>query len=114
MRSDAVLYMQRETDNGMLYIFSFTSKLGANGLDILVRQLLAPKLYEIMADNCWSILNRLFYKSVIKDDDVASLDSIASLASPPAEQPPNPKAKADQEAEDILAKAESTPVTDPF
>ena len=114
MRSDAVLYMQRETDNGMLYIFSFTSKLGANGLDILVRQLLAPKLYEIMADNCWSILNRLFYKSVVKDEEAGSLDAIESLTSPAAEQLPNPKTKADQEAEDILAKAESAPVSDPF
>jgi hypothetical protein len=63
IRSDAVLFIKRQMDTGTLYIFTFKNKQGENGLDILVKQLLAPKLYEIMEENCRSILNRLFYKT---------------------------------------------------
>jgi hypothetical protein len=63
IRSDAVLFMKRPSDTGTLYIFTFQNKQGENSLDILVKQLLSPKLYEIMAENCKGILNRLFYKT---------------------------------------------------
>ena len=63
IRADAVLFMKRVSGDGMLYIFTFINSQNENGLDIFVRQLLTPKLYEIMSENCKSILNRLFYKS---------------------------------------------------
>ncbi|MCK9169797.1 MAG: hypothetical protein M0P01_05230 [Treponema sp.] len=63
IRADAGLYMKRRSSDGMLYIFTFINKQGENGLDIFVKQLLVPKLYEIMSGNCKNILNRLFYKS---------------------------------------------------
>ncbi|MFA6856794.1 MAG: hypothetical protein WCR31_06245 [Treponema sp.] len=63
IRADAVLYMKRASTDGMLYIFTFINRQGENGLDIFVKQLLTPKLYEIMSENCKNVLNRLFYKS---------------------------------------------------
>ncbi len=73
IRSDAVLFMIRPSDTGTLYIFTFKNKQGENGLDILVKQLLTPKLYEIMSENCKSILNRLFYKTDMTNSaDVSS------------------------------------------
>jgi hypothetical protein len=62
IRSDAILYLKRVSDNGVLYVFTFINRRGEIGLDVFVKQLLTPKLYEIMSDNCKSILNRLFYK----------------------------------------------------
>jgi hypothetical protein len=73
IRSDGVLFMERPAEHGTLYIFTFTNKLGGNGLDILVKQLLTPKLYEVMSENCWGILNRLFYKNAAADDDGITL-----------------------------------------
>ncbi len=60
LRSDAVMYMQRIVDNGELFVFAFTSKTGAAGLDALNKQLLIPKLYEIMSENCNELLTKLF------------------------------------------------------
>ena len=60
IRSDAVMYMQRTVENGQLYVFAFTTKTGASGLDPLNKQLLTPKLYEIMSQNCNELLTKLF------------------------------------------------------
>ena len=64
IRSDAILFVKRPTDTETLYVFTFVNRQGESGLDVFVRQLLTPKLYEIMSENCKAILNRLFYKSV--------------------------------------------------
>lgn len=60
MRSDAVLYISRNTDSGKLCVFAFVCKNGQNGLDPLNKQLLIPKLYEIMSENCNELLEKLF------------------------------------------------------
>lgn len=60
IRTDAVLFMQRMTENGMLFIFAFTNKQGGNGLDSYVQQMLIPKIYGMMADNFKSIVYPLF------------------------------------------------------
>lgn len=59
-RSDAVLYTKRETENGMLYIFAFAGKNGQPGIEGQTKNLLVPKIYSIMIDNCQSLLERLF------------------------------------------------------
>lgn len=58
--SDAVMYMKRETAEGNLFVFAFVQKNGSGGLDQINRQLLIPKIYEIMSDNCHGLINRLF------------------------------------------------------
>lgn len=60
LHTDAILFMSRPTDGGILYVFAFTQKSGLNGLDDLSRQLLVPKLYEIMLENTNALLSRLF------------------------------------------------------
>lgn len=60
IRSDAVLFMERMTSSGMLFIFAFTNKQGANGLDGYVKQMLIPKMYAIMSENFNSITKTLF------------------------------------------------------
>ncbi len=59
-RSDAVLFMSRPIENGILYIFAFTSEDGQIGLEKINRQLIIPKIYGIMVDNCQDLLGRLF------------------------------------------------------
>lgn len=63
IRSGGTLAMQRETPGGMLYVFMFVDHLtGKPGLDIFSSQLLLPKIYEIMKDNCDSLLSELYYR----------------------------------------------------
>lgn len=61
IHSAASLLTQRETPSGVLYVFSFVDSAGKNSLDIFSRQLLVPKIYEIMVENCSSALNALYY-----------------------------------------------------
>ncbi|MBO4857051.1 MAG: hypothetical protein J5527_00880 [Treponema sp.] len=76
-RSDAVLYMTRPVDNGILFVFAFQTKSGQSGLDPVNKQLLTPKLYEIMLDNCMELLNRLFASASRKRENaITDLQSI--------------------------------------
>lgn len=58
--SDAVLYMTRKTDEGILFVFAFCSKNGQSGLDASNKALVVPKIYEIMVENCKELLDKLF------------------------------------------------------
>jgi hypothetical protein len=58
--SDAVLYITRNTEAGILYVFAFSTKSGQGGLDFSNKKLLIPKIYEIMVDNCSELLDKLF------------------------------------------------------
>ncbi|MEE1166254.1 MAG: hypothetical protein UHP28_03775 [Treponema sp.] len=76
-RSDAVLYMMRETDLGTLFVFAFTTGAGQSGLESASRQLLIPKLYEIMSSNCNELLSKLFKAAGQKrDSEIPELGSL--------------------------------------
>ena len=59
-RSDAILIMERPVNGQTLYVFSFVSQTGTNGLDERLRQLLTPSVYQLMSSNTTAILNQLF------------------------------------------------------
>ena len=76
-RSDAVLYMTRQVENGTLFVFAFQTKSGQSGLDPVNKQLITPKLYELMIDNCMTLLNRLFTTASRKRENaISDLQSI--------------------------------------
>lgn len=75
-RSDAVLYMTRPVDNGILYVFAFQAKNGQSGLDPVNKQLITPKLYELMIENCMELLNRLFTSASRKRDNINSISDL--------------------------------------
>lgn len=78
-RSDAVLYMTRPVESGILFVFAFQTKAGQSGLDPVNKQLLIPKIYEIMVENCTDLLNKLFTSATRKRDsheDVSDLQSV--------------------------------------
>ena len=54
--------MERPLQGEVLYIFAFTSSTGANGLDLRIKQLLIPNIYQLMATNCKSLLEQIFNK----------------------------------------------------
>lgn len=58
--SDAVEFSSRELENGILYVFAFTTKKGQAGLDETSKRLLIPRIYEIMSYNCQGLLSQLF------------------------------------------------------
>lgn len=58
--SDAVLFISRPADKGTLYVFTFSTKKGLPGLDPMNKQLLVPKIYSIMVENCQELLGKLF------------------------------------------------------
>lgn len=59
-RTDAVLYMKRETEEGELFVMAFATKSEINGIPPVNKSLLVPKIYEIMMDNCSELLDKLF------------------------------------------------------
>ena len=75
-RSDAVLYMTRPVENGILFVFAFQSKSGQSGLDPVNKQLITPKLYELMIDNCMDLLNRLFTTASRKREAITELPTL--------------------------------------
>ncbi len=64
--SDAVLYMTRPTNSGILYVFAFSKKNGEAGLDFANKKLLVPKIYEVMSENCLELLGKLFNSATRK------------------------------------------------
>lgn len=58
--SDAILFMKRTKEDETLYVFAFLTKSGQRRLDITEKNLLVPKIYEIMVDNCTELLDKLF------------------------------------------------------
>ena len=79
IRSDAVLYMTRKTDAGKLFVFAFVSKSGQSGLDPLNKQLLIPKLYEIMSENCNDLLDKLFNAASRKSSSSSGIVELEAL-----------------------------------
>ncbi len=78
-RSDAVLYMTRAVESGTLFVFAFQTKAGQSGLDTVNRQLLIPKIYEIMVENCTDLLNKLFTSATRKRDSGPSSDTVTDV-----------------------------------
>ena len=84
-RTDAILYMKRplETDE-ILYVFAFCSKTGQSGLDQANKLLLVPKIYEIMMENCTTLLDKLFSSATqrrknFQEPDLNSLNDLKSI-----------------------------------
>jgi hypothetical protein len=59
-RSDAVLIMQRPVEGESLFVFSFMSSSGTNGLDQRIKQLLIPNIYQLMSSNCKNLLDQIY------------------------------------------------------
>ncbi len=60
--TDAVLLMQRQTEAGMLNIFMFTRKDGAQGLEFETSKKLSQKIYHMVTDKSKSALQDMFAK----------------------------------------------------
>lgn len=80
-RSDAILFMSRATNEGQLFVFAFCTKSGQNGLDALNKQLLIPKLYEIMLENTNALLSKLFNTATEKKCKDSGQEKIFELES---------------------------------
>ena len=81
-RSDAILFMTRQTEDGQLLVFAFTSKNGQSGLDRANKLLLVPKIYEIMVENCTDLLNKLFTSATQSRNNYEkpNLDALSDLS----------------------------------
>lgn len=75
-RSDAVLIMQRPNTAGDLFIFSFVSSTGANGLDNRIKALLIPNIYQLMANNFKVLMDRLYERVSEETTGVTGLEDI--------------------------------------
>lgn len=63
--SNAVLFMERETEHGnKLFVFTFITETGSSGMDMTLRQRFTPVLYQLMSENCSSLLDGI-YKAYI-------------------------------------------------
>ncbi|MCQ2597851.1 MAG: hypothetical protein MJ181_08365 [Treponema sp.] len=68
-RYNAIPFMKRplNTDE-ILYVFMFENKTGGTGLDILTQQILVPRLYELLNENCRTLLHRLYETYLINEE----------------------------------------------
>lgn len=57
-RTNAVLYIERELSDGeMLYVFMFVCADGRNGLDYSSKQIIVPRIYNMMYTNCMALVS---------------------------------------------------------
>ena len=58
VRTSAVLFMNHPVSNGCedLFVFMFIQSNGTQGLEDIARQTLLPKLYEMLYENCMTLL----------------------------------------------------------
>ena len=54
--SNAILFTKRKLDDSTLYVFAFFNEGGKIGLDSALNKLLNQKMYEILYENCSSLL----------------------------------------------------------
>lgn len=82
-RANGIFFMQRKTMEGSnLMIFMLLSlEDGARGLDMMTKQLLIPKLYQIMADNCNELLDTLCRTYIEKNPTQEEVDIIENMPS---------------------------------
>lgn len=71
--SDAILVMERPVGEKVLYIFSFVTSSGANGLEQRIRANLIPVLYDMISTNCLALLDQEYFSgNEIKTETVES------------------------------------------
>ncbi len=90
-RSSATMYMKRTTELGDLFVFAFVQSNGAGGLDLLNRQILVPKIYEIMSENCHELLAKLFNAANHEnnnDEEIAEIINAANRIDRPVKEEP--------------------------
>lgn len=58
IRTSAVLFMNRQVNNGAddLLVFMFVQLNGAQGLEEIAKQTILPKMYEMLHENCMTLL----------------------------------------------------------
>ena len=54
--ANAILFTKRKLDDSTLYVFAFFNNGGKLGLDDTLNKLLIQKMYEILYENCSSLL----------------------------------------------------------
>ena len=54
--ANAILFTKRKLEEGTLYVFAFFTNSGKIGLDEALNKLLIQKMYEILYENCSSLL----------------------------------------------------------
>ncbi len=69
-KSDAVLFLKRETPTGMLYVFAFVAPNGQIGLDPIIRDRIVPKIYELLQDSCFNLIKKT-YDSIVIDPNTS-------------------------------------------
>ena len=64
-QSDAILVMERAVDEKkLLYVFSFVTSTGANGLDDKTKAIIVPVLHEMVSANCIELLKAEYLKEM--------------------------------------------------
>lgn len=58
--ANAILFTKRKLDNSTLYVFAFFTKSGKLGLDSTLNKLLIQKMYEILYENCSTLLENSY------------------------------------------------------
>ncbi|MCR5387323.1 MAG: hypothetical protein K6E69_09415 [Treponema sp.] len=98
--SDAVLFTTRDTGTSKVYVFAFEKSNGQVGLDPLNRQLLIPKLYQIMEHNCMDVLDKLFQTTTqrLKEKPTGSAANKQSDTQPQEEQSQHTKTDSEEQA----------------
>jgi hypothetical protein len=58
--SDAILVMERQINEKVLYVFAFVTSKGTNGLDERSKQALVPVLHEMISSVCIDLLEKTY------------------------------------------------------
>ena len=72
IRTSAVLFLSRPVNNGAddLFVFMFVHTNGNQGLEEVAKQTILPKLYEMLYENCMTLLK----ETILEDQKKQKLD----------------------------------------
>ena len=72
-QTDAILVMERAVgENNRLYVFSFVTSTGANGLDDRTKSTIVPVLHDMVSVNCIQLLKTEYQKEIPEEKEEAA------------------------------------------
>ena len=81
-QTDAILVMERAVgENNRLYVFSFVTSTGANGLDDRTKSIIVPVLHDMVSINCIELLKAEYQKETPQETQEAATQADKEAAS---------------------------------
>ena len=113
-QTDAILVMERAVgENNRLYVFSFVTSTGANGLDDRTKSTIVPVLHDMVSVNCVELLKAEYQKETPEEKEETAEGSAEEVITKRKEPEIDPEiaalyVEAEKEKEEETEESEKT------